>query len=207
MITQASASQLAETLRRNDLLWECLERLSAPGFSGWFVGAGCIAQTVWNSAHDRAPAESIRDYDLAYFDPDLSAERETEASQRAATLLRDLPVKLDVKNQARVHLWYAIRFGYHIRPYSSIEEAIASWPTTATAVGVRQDREALTVVAPFGLSDVFDLIVRPNRVQITPEIYESKAARWISTWPRLRILTWEEGVGVEGERRLNSDSH
>jgi hypothetical protein len=42
---------------------------------------------------------------------------------------------IDVKNEARVHLWYKSHFGYDIPPYHSVEEAMDSWPTTATAVG------------------------------------------------------------------------
>ena len=118
-------------------------------------------------------------------------------------LLCDLPLRPDVKNQARVHLWYASRFGYEIRPYSSCEDALASWPTTAAAIGVRQVDGALLVKAPFGTDDLFALIVRPNRVQITPDIYAAKVERWSLVWPQLQILPWEDGVGVPGIRRAD----
>src|ERR1700730_3374080 len=39
---------------------------------------------------------------------------------------------------ARVHLWYEDRFGYALKPYLSSADAIATFPTTATAVGVRR---------------------------------------------------------------------
>jgi hypothetical protein len=53
----------------------------------------------------------IKDVDLVYFDPnDLSEETETAHEKRLRAYFRDLPVKLDVKNEARVHLWYD-RFG------------------------------------------------------------------------------------------------
>lgn len=192
-------ARLADALIANGLLWECLGRVSA--IAGAFLGAGCVAQTVWNVAHGKPPAADILDYDLVYFDPDLSEEREDRIRVEAEALVADLGITLDVKNQARVHVWYADRFGYAIEPYESLEDAISTWPTTATSVGVRFDGERLTVVAPFGLDDLFDLVVRANRIQITPEIYAAKVSRWQPLWPRVTILPWKEGVGTPGERR------
>jgi uncharacterized protein len=176
--------------------------VSALALPGWYLGAGCIAQTVWNLAHSKPPGVGILDYDLVYFDPDLSESHEDDVRAEARALTADQPIDLDVKNQARVHLWYSDRFGYEIKPYSSIEEAIASWPTTATAVGVRLLERELDVYAPFGLEDLVNLTVRANRVQITPEIYDKKVARWIGLWPRLTVLPWDQGVGSVGERCL-----
>jgi hypothetical protein len=84
---------------------------------------------------------------------------------------------------------------------SSTEDAIGTWPTTATAIGVRPSGRQLEVWAPFGTDDLFNLVVRPNRIQITPAIYEAKVARWAARWPSLVTLGWEEGVGQPGLRR------
>src|ERR1700686_5146658 len=128
-----------------------------------------------------------------YFDGvDLSLEAEASHERRLRDLFQHLPIKLDVKNEARVHLWYQDRFGYAIKPYSSSADAIATFPTTATAVGIRQIRSKLECCAPFGLDDLFGLVVRPNKQQITRSIYEAKVNRWRSIWPRLTFLAWEE---------------
>jgi uncharacterized protein len=83
-------------------------------------------------------------------------------------------------------------FGYEIAPYESVEGAINTWPTTATCVGVRTTSAGgLHVHAPFGLTDLFDMIVRPNKVQITKELYEAKTERWTRLWPKLQRLPWE----------------
>src|SRR5215469_5266390 len=56
---------------------------------------------------------SIEDYDLVYYDAaDLSREMEARQLERAVELLGDLNVQVDVKNEARVHLWYESRFGH-----------------------------------------------------------------------------------------------
>lgn len=41
----------------NDLLAECLKRFAALSLPDWYLGAGCISQTMWNIAHP-APAYS-----------------------------------------------------------------------------------------------------------------------------------------------------
>lgn len=157
----------------------------------WYLGAGCIAQTVWNRLSGRDPMAEINDLDLVYFDgTDLSEEAEDLVIQRVRRELGHLPVKIDVKNQGRVHLWYERRFGYPIRPYTSLEDAINTWPTTATSVGVRRTGGEPVVYAPFGLNDLFSMIVRPNKRQITREVYEAKVRRWTACWPALQVVPW-----------------
>jgi uncharacterized protein len=65
-------------------------------------------------------------------------------------------------------------------------------PHTATAVGVRPGEERLTLHAPYGLADLLGAIVRPNKTQITRDIYEAKTARWKATWPDLAVIGWDE---------------
>ena len=189
--------RLLALLRGNAVLWECLERVAGLDLPGWYLGAGCVTQTVWNAAHGKPPGEDIDDHDLVYFDAgDLGEEAEDAVVTGAQEAATGLPVRLDVKNQARVHLWYRQRFGYGIEPYRSTEAAIRTWPTTATAVGVRLTRGGPVVFAPFGLADLFGLVVRANRVQVTPAIYHGKVARWRRFWPDLTVLPWEDGIGA-----------
>ena len=198
------STRLADGLRANEALWECLHRFPALNLSVWYLGAGCVAQTIWNLAHGKAPSADILDYDLVYYDRDLSEEREYRVTREARELVADLHIELDVTNEARVHIWYPERFGYGIQPYQSTEDAIGTWPTTATAIGVRPSGRQLEVWAPFGTDDLFNLVVRPNRVQITAAIYDAKVIRWVARWPSLVALTWAEGVGSPGLRRLDA---
>ena len=190
-------------LRANSVLWACLQRLAGLGLPDCWLGAGCVAQAVWNPAHGKPAAAHIDDYDVVYFDAgDMTERGEIEVATSVRDAMADLSVPLDVKNQARVHLWYRQRFGYDIVPYASTKDAIATWPTTATAIGVRLAQSRPQVLAPYGLGDLLGLVVRANRVQITPEIYRSKAARWLRHWPNLTVLPWDAGRGDIGERRM-----
>jgi len=44
--------------------------------------------------------------------------------------------------------------------------------------------------APYGIDDLLNMIVRPNKTQITEDIYNKKLARWTQIWPRLIIIPW-----------------
>jgi uncharacterized protein len=184
---------LDAVLRANPIVAAVLDRVPLLGLPDWYLGAGAVAQTVWNAAHGFAPDHAIKDYDVVYFDTsDLGAEAEGAVGNRLAAALGDLDARIDVTNEARVHLWYEDRFGVPLEPYRSAEDAIATWPTTATAVGVRREPDGgLAVYAPFGLDDLLGLVVRPNRVLVPEAVYRAKAERWKATWPRLTVLDWE----------------
>ena len=128
---------MLDGLRQNDVLRECLRRFPALNLPAWYLGACCVVQTIWNLAHDKTPSDDILDYDLVYYDRDLSEERERSVTRAAQELVADLPITLDVTNEARVHIWYPEVFGYGIQPYQSTEDAIGTWPTTATVIGGR----------------------------------------------------------------------
>jgi uncharacterized protein len=195
MESSMPADELAAALGQNKWLGEILERFEETALPDSWLVAGCIAQTIWNLRCGRPAELGLKDVDLIYFDDhDLSFDAEASHERRLRDLFRRFPLKLDVKNEARVHLWYEERFGYAIEPYLSSADAIATFPTTATAVGVRRIYGKLECCAPFGLDDLFGLIVRPNKRQITRAIYEAKVDRWRPIWPRLTFLPWEEMV-------------
>jgi hypothetical protein len=158
----------------------------------WLV-AGAITQTVWNDAFALEPGYGLADVDLVYFDgSDLSEGAEADHAARVRGRFSDLGVKIDVKNEARIHLWYANKFGHEISPYTSARHAITTFPTTATAIGIQPADSRLLISVPFGLTDLFDTVVRPNKVQVTREIYEAKVMRWRPLWPRLKIVDWAD---------------
>jgi uncharacterized protein len=202
---QAVLDDLEVALGQNRWLREILERFEEIALPDAWLVAGSIAQTVWNLGCGQPAELGLKDVDLIYFDDqDLSFDAEASHERRLRDLFRRLPIKLDVKNEARVHLWYEERFGYAIKAYLSSAYAIGTFPTTATAVGVRRIRGKLECCAPFGLDDLFSLVVRPNKRQITRAIYEAKVDRWCTIWPRLTFLPWEAATASRG-RSKNSE--
>ena len=147
---------------------------------------------MWNVASGQPPQAGILDYDLAYFDAsDLSWAAEDAVVQAGHQVFGDLPAPVQIRNQARVHLWYPEKFGIPCPPHESTEAAIDTYEATAACLGVRADPGGRwRVYAPYGLSDVFNLVVRPNPVLAPPGVYQAKAERWRRQWPALTVLPW-----------------
>ena len=104
--------RLREYLSYNQVVAEIFKEGPALAMANWYLGAGCIAQTVWNFLHGFAPTFGIKDYDLVYHDAcDLSLEAQTRYQARANEFFAHLHATVEIHNQARVHLWYAEHFG------------------------------------------------------------------------------------------------
>jgi hypothetical protein len=196
--TDAQVDTLTSILRQSQRFVEVLQRARALALPDWYVAAGCVAQTVWNVVTGCPLGEGIRDYDLPYFDAtDLSWAAEDRVTQAAARSFSDLPCFVEVRNQARVHLWYESHFGVACPPYSSTKGAIDTFPSRASCVGVRlAANDTWDVYAPYGLSDLLALVVRPNQTQAPRHVYEVKARRWQEQWPTLTVLPWPESSSL-----------
>ncbi|WP_406456333.1 nucleotidyltransferase family protein [Streptomyces sp. NBC_01622] len=183
---------LRTTLSRNQTLLEVLDRTAALGLPDWYLTAGCLFQTIWNTVTGRPPTHGIRDYDVFYYDAtDLSWEAEDTAIRAGRRAFAGLPAEVEIRNEARVHLWYEQKFGTPCPPYDSVESAIDSFASTTCCLAVRLKEDGdWRVYAPHGLSDIYNLVVRPNPVQAPQEVYETKAARWRESWPELTVLPW-----------------
>ena len=149
-----------------------------------------LFQSVWNALTGRPSGTGIRDADFFYFDRDTSWDAEDRVIRAGADLFADLPVPVEIRNEARVHLWYADRFGIPAPPFRDCADAVASFAAVCCAVGVTVERGRPRVYAPFGFDDLFGLVVRPNPRLAPQHVYEAKAARWKQHWPELTVLPW-----------------
>jgi hypothetical protein len=180
-------------LSANPIIDSIMSRADQIDLPNWHLCAGCLAQSVWNARYGYPPQHGVGDIDLVYFDnTDLSKETEAEGSQRIRNLFSDFDIWIDVKNQARVHLWYETRFGKPIPPFQSVAHAVACFPTTATAIAARIENGKMSLIAPFGYEDLLRSIVRPNKRLATQDVYEAKIARWQRFWPQLTYFPWDE---------------
>jgi uncharacterized protein len=179
-------------IKQSNYLFDVIKIAGSDQTEKFYIGAGALAQTIWNSIFGNELTYGIDDIDIVYFNKDdLSELAEDTALKTLSRKLKHIPFNLDIKNQARIHLWHKDKFGYQILPVTSIEDAIDRWPTTSTSIGLRIDRNKnIEIIAPFGLDDLFSGIVRANKRQITSEIYNRKVQKWIKKWPNLKIIPW-----------------
>lgn len=81
----------------------------------------------------------------------------------------------------------------HVRnghsPYKNCYEAISYWPETATAVAIQLNYDSqIEYIAPYGLDDVFNLIVRPTpNFDLTTYRNRITNKGWKDTWEKLII--------------------
>jgi len=185
---------LEAIVRADPDLMQLLARLRSVRLPQWRIVAGCLYQTVWNVLTGRPRGTGIKDYDLIYFDSgDLSWEAEDAVIQRVAAATQDCVGPVEVRNQARVHLWFQARFGCAYPQLTCADEALRQYASVAHAVGVRlEDDGLLDIVAPFGLDDLFAMVIRPNRALDNAASHASKARRAQATWPEVIVLPWEE---------------
>ncbi len=155
-------------------------RLALP--QAWLV-AGCLFQTVWNLQSGRRPGAEIKDYDIFYFDSDVSSGAETQVQAHADSMLADLGIHVEVANQARVHTWYLEHFG---RPYPalcSVEEGIDRFLVRETCVGIRPDE----IYAPNGLEGIYVGTLTPNPLTPFPELFAQKVESYRQRWDWLSV--------------------
>lgn len=154
---------------------------------GWLV-AGCLFQTVWNLRCGRAPEDGIKDYDIFYFDAsDLSAAAEERVQRRVDRVLGPLGVPVEVKNQARVHLWYPGHFGYSYPELGSAKDGIDRFLVLSTCVGVRPAGEGHELHVPNGLDALYAGELAPNPLTPHVPLFRSKAASYRERWGWLRL--------------------
>ncbi|MDO7896050.1 nucleotidyltransferase family protein [Pseudomonas citrulli] len=174
----------------NPINAEITARLPALCLPQCFLTAGCLFQSVWNHRMRLAPEWGVKDYDVFYFDENLSWEAENDVITSAQHLFGDLAVNIEIKNQARVHLWYHQRFGRSYPQLQSARDGIDRYLVAGTCIGL----EVATgeVYAPYGLADVEEGVLRINPGNPQPDLFVQKARSYQARWPWLRIV--EPGI-------------
>ena len=147
----------------NELIVALLDRTAGSDLPEWYLSGGCLFQTVWNIEHGfDASAGILFDYDLLYFDgADLSAHAEHRV-QKVSRKFADLPIEVEARNQARVHLWYEQEFGAPCRAFRRCEDGIDGFLAVCCCFGVRQLNGERVIYSPYDFGDLFGLVVQPN---------------------------------------------
>ncbi|MDX5592270.1 nucleotidyltransferase family protein [Pseudovibrio sp. SPO723] len=207
-INQASEPELQalvrEVVRNNSVIWSLLKLAAAEKLPDAWIVSGAIYQNLWNAMLGLPQGHGIKDYDLVYFDgADLSWQAEDRIIKRIDSRSADLGVPVEVRNQARVHLWYPDRFG---ADYPKLQHATHSLDyyaskTHAVAVGLEAETENIKVHAPFGLRNIFDMLVVPNYALDNKKTHQDKAARLQSVWSPVTIIDWEDDEFLRHQRQ------
>jgi hypothetical protein len=191
VMSETLEQRLEAIVRGSDSLMTVLRLTRDLDLPDWLIVSGAVYQKVWNHLTGRDPDYGIKDYDLAYFDAsDVSYEAEDVHIQRAATRFPPpFDQQVEVRNQARVHLWFWDRFGEPYEPLTSSAEALGRFVAPCFSVGVRLEADdSLTIEAPFGLNDLFSMTIRPNPTRQLARGWDKVIASARGRWPEITVV-------------------
>ncbi|MTI17661.1 hypothetical protein E1162_10460 [Rhodobacteraceae bacterium RKSG542] len=195
-VVDASEEQLSLHLktfiRNSSLLMEAYEAGRSLNLADYWLTSGAIYQSLWNSLTQRPEGYGLKDIDLIYFDEDRSWAAENHVIETIAAKTSHLPVEVEIKNQARVHLWFQEKFG---SPYPKLKSATQSLLyyaalTHSVAFTVACDG-SIKIAAPFGLRRIYAMRMEPNHTLDNHDTYKRKCARMARLWPELQCLPWD----------------
>ena len=133
----------------------------------------------------RSPSWGVKDYDVFYFDAhDLSAQAGDAVIRQVHEAAADLHIEIEVKNQARVHLWYPQHFCRDYPPLRSARDGIDRFLVSCTCVGLEA---AGGLYAPYGLAELATGTLRMNPGSPFPELFLRKAQSYQARWPWLQV--------------------
>ena len=74
--------------------------------------------------------------------------------------------------------------------YATSKDVISAWPETVTAIGVKLDNGVLKLVAPYGIVDIINFVIKPSPkykdgIERIKERVTKK--KWLEKWPKLRL--------------------
>lgn len=182
-------ARLCSSIRQSRRVMTVLLAARGAGLPQWRLFAGAVYQTLWNSVTGRPADFGIRDYDVGYYDSDLSEEAESKRQQAVrSSVLPEIREQVEVTNQARVHLWFEEHFGRRYEALKDTDSALRRSLFTAHAVGIRlEPDDSISIAAPYGLRDIFDLVLRPNPELGYLAAQAGKAQEARERWPEVTL--------------------
>ncbi len=177
---------IVKLIQGDTRLMQILRIVESLGLPDWCVCAGFVRSRVWDYLHGFTETR-LPDVDVVYFDPHHTNELIEKQYEHNLKQLDSL-VPWSVKNQARMHT----KNGH--APYTSTIDGLSNFPEVCTAIGVYLDSNGdVIVVAPYGVDDLVNLVVRPTPFYKSEEkhpIYEQRinTKKWETTWHRLHIV-------------------
>lgn len=172
-------SQLKQILT-NSPVGVVLPEIATLNLPDWWLAGGAVRNTVWGSIFGDSCQLIINDFDIAFFD--AQGNRSQELVAKDALSAKFPNYKFDVKNQSSFARWRDGR-----KTYNSTEDGISNWLHTATAVGVRVTLQGeWQFFTPYGLTDLFDGIIRPTPEHLNNSDATNKGAGFLRQCPCLR---------------------
>ncbi|MEZ0480391.1 nucleotidyltransferase family protein [Planococcus sp. SSTMD024] len=182
-----SESDLVQLVQHDKWMMDIMHTVKSLDLPDWWICAGFVRSKVWDVLHGFDERSTLPDIDVIYYDDiNIGEEREKQLEDRLNELALNLP--WSVKNQARMHI------RNNASAYTSSVDAMAKFPETATAIGMKlDDQDGLVIAAPHGIEDLINLDVKPTPYFLEDKdrlkIYEERVSKknWPLIWHRLKV--------------------
>lgn len=175
-------------ISEDEWMMDILRSAQSLNLRDWWVCAGFVRSKIWDVLHEFNERTPLPDIDVIYFDSS-NVDEEMEKSYENILIRNNPTIPWSVKNQARMHVVN------NIHPYTSSVDAIAKFPETATALGVKLDEQGkVLLTAPHGINDVFNCHIRPtpffNETEERMVIYQDRIhkKKWKSIWRKVEVI-------------------
>jgi hypothetical protein len=189
-ITSDLESKLKTYIQNTPELMATAKACVEVGLPNFYIAGGSITQLIWNTLSGESALKGIKDFDIVYFEESGSGSEEVYT--KAIKKLIAHGVEIDVVNQATVHEWYPQKFGQRIAAYTHVEQGIDSW-LSAFSIGFRLNHIGeITLYSTNGLSDAFNMVVKPNKIAMSKESYVKMTAGYLKRWPEIEVVEWEK---------------
>jgi hypothetical protein len=178
-----------------------------PSLPNAYLAGGCVRNSIWKTLFPDCKLR-INDFDIGFYDPLGDRGQELAAKKTLSRTLKEITdAPFDVKNQYSFGRWRPAEGDRRV-DYGSVEDGIADWLHTATAVGLRletrsegspspkwlektalveHEGERYRIYAPYGLEDLFEGVVRPVPAHADSEAARTKGASYITACPSLKL--------------------
>jgi hypothetical protein len=188
---------ILDLIREDNWMMDILKAAESLDLPDWWIGAGFIRDKVWDYLSGYKQRTPLNDIDIIYFDKlDFSPNEENSFSTKSEDIFQEKLNKLipnvgwSVTNQARMHLFHKTK------PYKNSEDALSEWSETTTCIAVNLRKGKLSLITPYGVDDLVNLILRPipnykEKFAFDPKAFERriKEKRWKEKWPKLKTAS------------------
>lgn len=173
---------ILDLIEKDPWMMKVLQYAETLNLPDWMISAGFVRNKVWDELSDYKNQPHATDIDLIYFDPNGNNEKKDEA------LTTDFKNKTgldwEIVNQIYTRDWNTEL------PYTSAEDALAHFPETATAVAVTLVMGKPKLIAPYGIVDLANMVVRPSpKFSIGAKRVKERVEQknWLTRWPKLTL--------------------
>lgn len=175
---------ILKIIREDEWMMKVLKIAEELDLEQWMIGAGFVRNKIWDHLHGYSrEGVDTEDIDLIYYDPqgnDYESDRKLSED-----ISKKTGMNWEVVNQFYAHTWN------NFDPHSSCEDALSKWVETATAIAVKLEDGELKLIAPHGIDDLVNLIIRPtphflDKLDVFKERNMKKG--WIHKWPKLQVV-------------------